>query len=251
LKPEDWGKVWKRIHEMHGSVQIDLIGGEPFLYPEFDKVLKELAQYHRLLITTNLYLSQERLEAVLKGLSPEKVHFNISYHPEYALLEKFMGNAVYLKERGFAPDVLYVAWPPFLGEIDKTRKAFEERGFVFSLLTFQGTYAGKKYPDSYTIDEKNIIREMMKDLTMKDVESEYRLEKRNTLGRLCHAGRVYANIKGNGDVYRCGQDAFGHNPMGNIVDSRFSLFKKPHPCPYEHCSCSEFKFLDELNFIKK
>ena len=242
LPPEEWEKVWDRFHEYHGTARLDLLGGEPLLYPRADELCRRLSGKHKLLITTNLSPGLGSLQRLLKGLDPARVHFAASFHPEFTSLEAFLDKILLLKRAGFEPAVLLVAWPPFLGRLEQYRAAFGGQDIPFSLMIFQGRHDGKDYPQSYSAAERSLLGAWTPDKS----EAAYRLQQQSTLGKLCHAGRISANVKGNGDVFRCGQDAFGLKPMGNIFDPEFRLAEAPQPCPYQHCSCNEFRYLDEL-----
>jgi MoaA/NifB/PqqE/SkfB family radical SAM enzyme len=243
-----WAQVWERIHRLHGPARIDLIGGEPLIYPGIGELLRELSRLHAVQVTTNLSLPEDKLAALAAPLSPERVRFNASFHPQFAPLEEFTARLDLLRARGFAPGVLFVPWPPLLAELERYRRWFRDRDYPFTLMTFQGKWNGASYPDAYTGAERALIAGMIdhQDRALEDGERRYRLDGERTKGKLCHAGRVYANVKGNGDVYRCGQDAFGRQPMGNILDPEFRLLPEARPCPYERCSCLEFRYLDEI-----
>ena len=245
LSPEEWAAVWSRIHARYGTALIDLLGGEPMIYPRCGELLQALAQQHRFRITTNLSLKMDDLEKLLEGISPERVHFNVSFHPQFAVLEEFLEKVEKLREQGYQPGVLFVPWPPLLPKLAHYRAEFRKRGLPFTAMIFQGKWNGKDYPASYTQEERVLLADMMSDPSIKDSEVKYRLERQSPRGKLCHAGRIYANIKGNGDVYRCGQDAFGRRPMGNIFDPDFKLYEAPEPCPADSCSCLEFRYLDK------
>ena len=156
--------------------------------------------------------------------------------------EEFLEKILFLKEAGYQPGVLFVTWPPLLGRLPALKKFFRDQDLPFSLMIFQGSWEGKQYPEAYTPAERTLLG----GLTSGEDENKYRLLRGKTRGKLCHAGRVYANVKGNGDVFRCGVDAFGRRPRGNIFDPDFRLHEEAMPCPYEKCSCQEFEYLDEL-----
>ncbi|OGS41668.1 MAG: hypothetical protein A2506_06565 [Elusimicrobia bacterium RIFOXYD12_FULL_66_9] len=140
-----------------------------------------------------------------------------------------------------------MTWPPFLTRLAQLRDAFQEAGFPFSTMVFQGEHNGRRYPDAYTPEERRLIEGAIGGAPERqEAERDYRLDARSTRGKLCHAGRVYANVKADGRVFRCGQDAFGLKALGNLFDEDFRLHDAARPCPYERCSCLEFKYLDEL-----
>jgi MoaA/NifB/PqqE/SkfB family radical SAM enzyme len=235
LPPEKWLEVWDRIHGLYGEARLDVIGGEPMRYPRAVELFAALSERHRVSITTNLSSSRDDLQALTDRAGPDRLHLAASYHPE------FVGKIRFLLEKGFEPHVTLVAWPPFFDRILEWRTLFRGMGVPFSTLVFQGTHDGKQYPAAYDADQLALLEETIPE----PAEVEYRLRQRRTLGKPCGAGHVYANVKGSGDVYRCGQDAFGHRPLGNIFDPAFRLHTEPQNCPYEHCSCGEFYFLWE------
>jgi MoaA/NifB/PqqE/SkfB family radical SAM enzyme len=73
----------------------------------------------------------------------------------------------------------------------------------------------------------------------------YNLERKPTLGKPCYAGHFYANVKPNGDVFRCGQLSNTDSVMGNIFDPDFKMYPGAAPCPVPQCVCSEYVYLAE------
>lgn len=247
LPPEDWAAAWGRVRQRHGEARIDVLGGEPLAYPRAGEVFEEISKLHRLVITTNLSPEPEKLDLLASRLSPERVHFSASFHPEFTTIDAFMKKLALLRARGFRPAVLFVTWPPLLPRLAEYRSAFQDAGYSFSTMVFQGEFSGRRYPDAYAPQERALIEGAIGgEPAQKDAERDYRLDARATLGKLCHAGRLYANVKADGRVFRCGQDAFGQAPLGDLFDDDFRLHDAPRPCPYERCSCLEFKYLDEL-----
>jgi MoaA/NifB/PqqE/SkfB family radical SAM enzyme len=216
LPPQEWLAVWDRIHAGCGSVRIDLLGGEPLIYPRCDELLEGLSRRHTLQITTNLALPLDRLDALLGKLSPQRVHFNASFHPGCTSLPDFLERVLRLKRAGFVPGVAVVTWPPFLERLPAYYEEFESRGIPFYPMTFQGRWNGRQYPDAFSPEEKALIESLMNQRPLQAQEVRYRL------------------------------DAFGRKPMGNLFDPGFRLYAAPQPCSYENCSCMEYKFLDEV-----
>ena len=69
----------------------------------------------------------------------------------------------------------------------------------------------------------------------------YHLEGRKTKGKLCRSGQLYASIKADGTVTRCGP--LSHKPIGNLFDDNFKLFDTPMPCEAEICPCDEYVWI--------
>jgi MoaA/NifB/PqqE/SkfB family radical SAM enzyme len=54
---------------------------------------------------------------------------------------------------------------------------------------------------------------------------------------------VYASIKADGTVTRCGP--LSHKPIGNIFRDDFAMFDRPMPCEADVCPCDEYVWLVE------
>ena len=249
LPPEAWAAVWGRIADKYGEVRIDILGGEPLKYPRADELLRSLSRFHRLVVTTNLSMEASRFKELLEGISPERVHFNASFHPQFAAIEDVIEKALMLRSAGFGSlGILFVTWPPFLPKLAEYHAIFKKAGLGLSPMIFQGRYQGKNYPDDYTGEERKLLDPFLLNVGVsKDSDVKYRLEKSRTFGKMCHSGRVYANVKSDGSVFRCGSyDDRAPVPMGSIFDPAFKLFDSPRPCPYQRCMCLEFRYLDEI-----
>lgn len=242
LEPQKWIEAWDRVHAACGETRIDVLGGEPLRYPRWQELFAGLSEKHRVSITTNLSCSAAELAALTDRVSPERLHFAASWHPEFADWGDFTRKIDLLKEKGYEPGVLVVAAPQIFDGLAEWREYFMKRGVPFTASVFQGRWKGATYPDSYTSDQKAFLGMAIHT----PEEQRYRLERSTTLGKPCGAGHVYANIKANGDLYRCGQDCLGGaKPFANLFDPELKLSDRPAPCPYEHCSCGEYAFLWE------
>ena len=54
-------EIWADIYKRHGAIHIEMLGGEPFIYPNFNELIEELAKMHTINITTNLSTNIERI----------------------------------------------------------------------------------------------------------------------------------------------------------------------------------------------
>jgi hypothetical protein len=161
----------------------------------------------------------------------------MNFHPLEAKLEPFIRKILALKNRGFKGGVCYLAYPPQMDKIDYYRNEFEKHGIGFALAAFWGEYNGKTYPAAYSEEERRIIAPFLGDVS----RVQYHLEGRKTKGKLCRAGHVYASIKADGTVTRCGP--LSHKPVGNLFDADFKLFDRPMPCEADVCPCDEYVWL--------
>jgi len=235
-------EVWKRIHEKYGSVHLEITGGEPFIYPDFIKIIIELSRIHSVGVTTNLSIEYKEIEKLV-NTAGEIRNIVMSFHPLFADFDKFLNKAKLIKERGFGTTILYLAWPPYISKLQKYKELFESFGFNFSVLTFWGEYGGRKCPQEYTDEEREIIN---KSIGVRGESGEkFQVTPVKTRGKLCRAGQIYALIHPNGDVYRCGGSNWKvqHPPFGNIFDKNFNLIEEPQPCESDECPCNEWSFL--------
>ena len=98
---------------------------------------------------------------------------------------------------------------------------FTDNDIYYSTSTFWGIYNCKKYPDSYTDVEKEIIG-----IAISQRENEkFQTEPLITKGKLCNAGHTYALIHPDGEVLPCGGATREGKQviLGNIIDPNFNL----------------------------
>lgn len=231
LSPEEWMKHWSKIYDRYGEIHIEITGGEPFIYPNFIKLVKLLSSIHTVKITTNM---SGDIETFVKEIDPRRVNLDLNFHPSFADIETCIKKALLLKEGGFKAGVCYLAYPPQMKQMGISKKRFEEKGINFALAAFWGEYQGKRYPASYTQEEKDFIRPFLGDID----RIIYHLKGESPKGRLCNAGYKYAVVQADGNVVRCGQIA--EKFIGNIIKEDFQLFKTPLPCEAEVCPCNEY-----------
>jgi aryl-alcohol dehydrogenase-like predicted oxidoreductase/MoaA/NifB/PqqE/SkfB family radical SAM enzyme len=243
LAPDEWMVHWNDIYNKYGSIRIEITGGEPFLYPNFIQIVKKLSSIHTVKVTTNM---SGDIEAFVREISPEIVNLDLNFHPLFADIETFLRKTLLLKSAGFKIGVCYLAYPPQMKQMNRFRRRFEEAGINFALAAFWGEYQGKRYPDSYTEEEREVIRPFLGDID----RIIYHLKGKSPKGKLCNAGHTYAVVQADGNVVRCGQiaDKF----IGNIMNKDFHLFEKPVPCEAETCPCNEYiNLIEEDNFANR
>jgi MoaA/NifB/PqqE/SkfB family radical SAM enzyme len=231
LSPKDWMVHWERIHEKYGPVHIEITGGEPFIYPNFIELIKLLCTIHTVKVTTNLSAD---IGTFAKDVNPQKVSLDMNFHILFSELEAFIKKVLILKSAGFKGGVCYLAYPPQMDKIDYLSKRFEVAGIGFALAAFWGEHNAKKYPESYTEEERTMMRPFLGDIN----RITYHLNAQSPRGKLCNAGYRYAGIHANGNVVRCGPLA--HKVIGNILDENFTLLEEPSPCESDICPCNEY-----------
>jgi MoaA/NifB/PqqE/SkfB family radical SAM enzyme len=225
---------WRNIFERHGECHIMITGGEPSLYPNFTELIVELSKMHTVKITSQL---SGDMYTFARKVDPSRVVLDMNFHPLETKLEPFIRKVLTLKKYGFKGGVCYLAYPPQMDKISYYHEQFEKHGIGFALAAFWGEYQGRKYPESYSEEERKMIAPFLGDVA----RVTYHLEGRKTKGKLCRAGHVYASIKADGKVTRCGP--LSHKPIGNIFDPDFRMFDAPMPCEADVCPCDEYVWL--------
>jgi MoaA/NifB/PqqE/SkfB family radical SAM enzyme len=235
--------VWKRIHRKYGEAHIEIAGGEPSAYPEFNRFLVELLQFHTVGIMTNLSGDVGELLALLPRESYSRLKIGATFHPLFANIDEFLPKAIALRRAGLSLGILYLAYPPQVKDIPRLKELFARNDIFFSVSTFWGTYNGREYPSSYTDEERGIIEARLGERA----GEKFQLEPVTTRGKLCNAGYTYGIIHPEGEVIRCGGGSWkGENIIiGNIFDEAFTLWDSPRPCHSDVCPCNEWAFLLE------
>jgi len=232
LTTKEWMAIWRRIFDKYGETHIAITGGEPFIYPNFIELVKELSSLHIVKITTNM---SGNIEEFIRKISPRRVYLDLNFHAAFVPdLNEFIQKVKLLHNAGFDAGVCYLAYPPQLAMTNFYKKRFEESGIRFALAAFWGKYGGKKYPISYSNEEREIIKPFLGDVARMD----YHLNAASPKGKLCNAGYKYANIQGDGAVVRCAQ--YASQPIGNIADPEFCLLDNPSPCEKDFCPGNEY-----------
>ncbi|MEM2175393.1 MAG: radical SAM protein, partial [Candidatus Micrarchaeia archaeon] len=213
---------WEKIFESYKSCHIHLAGGEPFIYPNIFEILEEISKIHTWECSTNFFFDPENL---IKRIPPDRVRLGLSFHPEFTTFETFFLKTKILKEAGYEVWVNYVAYPPYIHNMEFYKEKFAEIGIVMSILPFKGEYRGRQYPESYNEDEKNLLKKLGVEPWIKKT-LEFFTEKQDISdGRLCRMGQMYAKIRPNGDAYHCCVE--GGIKLGNLFDNTIRLLDEP------------------------
>lgn len=244
LNVDELFEPWENVYKNYGETHIEILGGEPFIYPHFVDFIGRLSKIHKIRITTNL---STNIETFSKQIDSSRVNVSPTFHPLFADVDSFIKKAVALKENGFSNNINYLAYPPQIKQMPYYKERFSKEGLSFSVMTFWGEYRGLRYPEQYTQEEKEIIGIYLGKRAGEDFQIS---PKEMPKGRLCRAGQTYAVIQGDGNVIRCGGSGLNES-IGNFFDNNFRLLKKPMPCKAECCKCNEWAFLLERELAKE
>lgn len=238
---DKWKEIWGSIYERYGEAHIHISGGEPFTYPDFIGLVEYLTGRFTVEFDTNLFFD---VEDFMKRIGPDRVKFATAFHPQFADFEVYIKKLLKLKKAGYDLGVNYVAFPEQLEKITVYKQRLSEVYISFDIMPFRGKYEGREYPQGYTPEEKEKIRncdpgtaEKMLDAygdNGSDEESPKPLNPHK--GKLCRMGQKYAKIHSNGNAYRCCLiKEKGY--IGNLIDGTFALFDEPAACDLDKCPC--------------
>jgi len=203
-------------------------GGEPLVYPNFVKICERFAQYYALYFDTNLSLP---IDDLVQAVPAEKVeHVYAALHVAERIGRKkvdvFIHNIDLLRTHGWPLTINYVMYPPLIGQFEQDRAFFESLGFELEPKSFKGSYKGKRYPQSYSQSERELIRKYAPG-------DSYTKEIPNYKGRRCNAGYRLVRILEDGSMTRCVTD---NESLGNVFTG-FRLYDEPRRCRVTRCPC--------------
>lgn len=209
---------------------LDLTGGEPFLYPGIEEVVKAAPKGLAVNFTTNLSPPMSKIARVI--WDPKVVGVTLSWHPSQGVdFDEFLSRAITVKRMGKDVHVNYVAYKgegfDQVSNIPETAKRFEERGIPFHVDPYQGT----RY--LVTPEEAEFISKYTKGRRVGEV---LKVPARKP----CKAGCSYMVAEANGDVWRCSFYLFKKDKsigyLGNIKEGSFKKLKAPSNCTEEYCN---------------
>lgn len=238
LSPDEWIAHWQSVYDKYQETKIEIVGGEPFIYPDFIELVKKLSSIHLVKVTTNL---SGNIELFAREINPQRVELDLNFHILFIDLETVIKKTIILKKAGFKCGICFLAYPPQMHQIEGLSIRFKDEGINFALAAFWGEYNGKKYPASYMQEEKELMRPFLGDVD----RLTYHLDAQSPRGKLCNAGYRYASIKADGDVVRCGP--LNDKPLGNIRNANFKLLESPLACEADFCPCNEYENLIQEN----
>jgi sulfatase maturation enzyme AslB (radical SAM superfamily) len=250
LPRKEWADAWRRISQKYGEIKLIITGGEPFMYPEFPELLADLSPFAQLSFDTNFSCTKEQLFPLVDKIDPRRIFLGLSFHPVLADLDTFLEKARFLHAKDFSFRVHYVTYPQQIHSLKHFKDIFTGEGYRFTPIPFRGMYDGKKYPDSFTASEKEIIWGVTEEIAPIDRDwANRQVVQVQSKDKLCRAGQQYARVDNDGSVYPCGNDYTKSREkylLGNVLDHGFAMKAEPMVCRQETCPC-EFRWLVEGN----
>ena len=231
LSVDEWMLYWDEIYKKYGRSYILITGGEPFIYPNFIELIERLSQIHYPInISTN---ASGDLESFVKRIDPDRVSLSVSLQLNFENVDSFLKKVKFLRAHRFQGCINFVAYPPFIKQVNFLLEQFKSIGEELKIIPFWGKYQDKDYPFAYTDEEKKII----------GINGTW-FNKVRKKDSICLAGFNSAIIFPDGKVARCGQ--IGEKVLvGNFLDQGFKLLDKPLPCDAEFCPCDENELFGE------
>jgi len=251
----------QKAFNSHANKWIIIISGigEPFLYPDFLYIIKELSKKHSIIINTNL--SSKLIYELPQNINKENL---ILIHCAFHVLElekrgckdDFIDKVLFLKSQGLTSSVSYVAYPPLLGRIRKDFEMLRSKGIdEIMAKPFIGYYKNLKYPTAYTNDEWKLLSEIsssMNDVSLLDVNESY-------YGYRCDAGDKALFINHYGEVFTCSSSSVS---MGNFFSEKIKFKRtdfickiKETRCLFSCVLCSKYNekrsFIDKISLLFK
>jgi len=240
-RPVDAQKLCKVLGEHSKKCTVHMSGGEPFIYPGFIGICRELTKEFQIKINSNLSLNAQVRE-FSNTVNPDKVDlihatFHIEETKRLGNINDFIENVLLLKKRGFKLLVRSVLHPTLIERFQRDRKYFDSRGIKLVPKPFKGIYLGKLYPKAYSDSVKNFFLNNVSSSTF----YPYCFK-----GINCMAGKAFIHIDANGVITRCVDDFV---VLGDIYDG-FKLIDTATPCRSYRCNCFGYDLIEKPPFGK-
>jgi len=224
----EWLRFWQKIHAEFGQIHIIITGGEPFLYPNFYQLIRELSNSHTIGILTNLSWDVKKQ---IRYFNPRRIRLHPSFHPLSISIDKFINKMHIIKDYGWHEGVVIVAYPPLLDKLEYFKHKFESSNYGCWINPYVGTYECITYPSGYTEAERKHLFAISGNIEF----VEYQLSKTQSKGGQCNTGKTYFRVHTNGYISRCA--SYGH-PLGHINDPEIKLCHEALPCESNFCICA-------------
>lgn len=234
-EPINTDKLSQGIDGLKENWHFHISGGEPFLENNFVELCRRITKKHSISIDTNL--SMENVFDFADKIDPGKC-WHISAAVHIAEREKidlqcraYIEKMLYLQKKGFNVHSVYVAHPTLLDRMNNDIEFMKSSGIhkVMAKI-FQGIYKDKKYPSSYSPEQK----EFLTGFEASRHESPILNNSYHFHGQLCLAGQKFFLMDRNGNLRRCESVSTDY---GNFFEKSIKYDIKPKPCPKITCSC--------------
>lgn len=235
---EDTPRFLAGFARLPGRWEIKLSGGEPFVHPTLNEIVRGLArQGHRISIVTNFSASRDKLLAFVDAAEGRVGVFSCSLHLEYVDdVAAFADKARWLQRELDARrdpslpaphvNVTTVATKEALPRLDALAATFDDVPFKVQ--------PEKQDRDVVPYDDDARALLLRHGGHNQTGEIEHRFE-----GRPCWSGARYFILDDLGEAFRCyPARRYKVERMGSFLDPSFRLDDEAKPCRYATCNCT-------------
>jgi len=181
-------------------------------------------------LITNLSFDYQKYTEFLAGYDHKKIAIVASYHPTQIKNKSKWIRTAQQMNQVFDFAVVLVAYPPLLKELPDFVNELKQEGIEVFVQGYIGQYHDQQYPDSYTIEEKSMLRKIMYS------RHDYEFFINSRRPGLCNAGFKSIYVNEEGVVYSCGMGK--GLKLGNLLESsEIYFFDGPRPCIHASCLC--------------
>ncbi len=220
--------------------EINLVGGEPTILPNFIELCIELTKKNYIFLSTNLSNSNV-FDRMIEAIDPKHITgIDASFHVEQremrSSFEQYAEYFLKLQEAGFTVYTNYVAHPRLMDRIETDFARLKSLGVEMKATPFIGVWENKSYPESYTEQERAIIFNTTANAGKWDATIDEGIK-----GHLCNAGYNVFWVSRNGVISKC--TTYLQKTYGNIYKKVEAFDKKMQPCYARTCTCPYFSVL--------
>jgi len=249
LQPVAADRVSQTLDETGAIYEINLVGGEPTLLPNFIDICKLLTQKHYIFLSTNL--SNFRVfDQFIDQVDPTHITgIDASFHAQERLrkssFRKYAEYILKLREKGFVVNTNYVAHPGLFDRSDADFAKLNDYGVELKATPFIGFWEGKAYPEAYTMQERNKLFDTAIHTGKWDASVKTGID-----NQYCNAGYNVFWVARDGTISKC--TTFPEITYGNIYTKMDKSDRKMRKCNADSCSCPYYSVLSTLfNRAKK
>lgn len=148
-----------KLHQIlkeSSPINIHCSGGEPLSAPNLKEFILQYGELgHKFSFNSNLSLPFKQIKEVFSSIPKDYLGFCIAAHHFLCGVpqEKILDHCKYLRDIGIRVYLLYLLIPGEFTRISEYLENVHEEGFSAFTAHLSGEYAGKHYPEDYTIEE--------------------------------------------------------------------------------------------------
>ncbi len=236
-------KIIETLKATKKQWRIAITGGEPFIYPNFIELCKELTKHYKIRLETNLSINSSKVREFVNNVDTNMVdNMNISTHIEERErrngVDEFIKNLSLLKKEKYKFLVSYVLHPQLIERFVKDFEYFQAAGIKLVPKPYKGIYKEKIYPEAYSEREKKLLSEY---------NTEFQIYPFNSLGIKCNAGRTLIRMDENGIFKRCVSEP---TELGDVYKG-VKLYDSAKACKVKQCYCFGHGLIEKTGILTR